>query len=286
MMTFFITRFSILDHSYHGYQMTRNNDNTTYENLLFNEDRLDFKFKVFKNITLKSVLNQNNSNWEWHIYYSNKLNKKRVDELFLLTENHKKIKLFEVENFKQFFKKVKSFNYSEKYATVRLDDDDALSPNYTSSLNYYSKQKGKIISFPYGNEYSFINNRIEVGLTCRKPNIALGLAAIEKDIYGCGDHDYIGMNNDVIYDLNSRMYMICCSPLTDTKRERSIKKKFLLKTYINSLISLYGYHIVKNNVHRNNSFNQEIIISNIGFLKIINVVFYILGYQLLKLNKN
>ena len=283
MKTFFITRFSILDHSYRGYRVTRNNDSTTYKNLLFNEERLDFKFKVFKNITLNSVLKQNNSDWEWHIYFSNKLNKKRVNELLFLTGNHKKIKIFEVENFKQFFKKVKRFNYGEEYATVRLDDDDALSPNYTSSLNYYSKHKGKIISFPYGNEYSFINNRIEVGLACRKPNIALGLAAIGKDIYGCGDHDYIGMNNDVIYDLNSRMYMICCSPLTDTKRERSIKKKFLLKTYINSLISLYGYHIVKNNSDRYNSFNEEFKISNIGFLKIINVVFYLIGYQLLKI---
>lgn len=282
MKTFFITRFSIYDHSYHGYKITRNNNNKTYQNLLFSKDRLDFKFKAFEIVSLPSVLKQTNPNWEWHIYYSNKLSEKYFNKLFSIIKNYKNIKIYSVKDFKDFFKKVNEFNYGKYHATVRLDDDDGLSPNYVQLLNNYSEYNGKIISFPYGKEFSLKKNKIDIGINCRKPNIAIGLAAINGDIYACGDHSFIAKNYDVIYDLTKDMYLICCSQLTDTKRKRTPKKRFVLKTYFNVILGKYKFHIIKKN-------NK--ILSNLFYdpkkeqstiFKIINIFLNIIGFQLLR----
>lgn len=282
MKTFLITRFSINDHSYHGYQITRNNDNKTYQNLLFSEARLEFKFNVFENVTMQSVLQQTNFNWEWHIYYSPSLNKQYSTKLLTITYNHKKIKVFSVNNFADFFQKVNGYKYGKNYATVRLDDDDALSHKYVEILNRYSDYDGRIISFPYGQEYYLKKNKICKGSKCRKPNIALGLAAINSDIYACGDHDYIAKNYEVIYDLTKDMYLICCSPLTDTKRKRTEKKKFVLKTFINKVLNNFKYHITNKDTEilfklfHNPKKNQSY------FFKLINIFINSIGFQLLR----
>ena len=40
-------------------------------------------------------------------------------------------------------------------------------------------------------EYVYLNGKIRINNECNKPNIAVGLAAINKVIYNCGDHSDI-----------------------------------------------------------------------------------------------
>lgn len=282
MKTFFITRFSIYDHNYHGYKITRNNNNKTYQKLLFSKERMDFKFNVFENVTLKSVLLQKNPNWEWHIYFSSKLEKEYSNKLFTLTTDYENIKICPVDNFEEFFKKVEKYDYGKNYATARLDDDDAISTQYINLLNDYSEYKGRIISFPYGQEYSLKKNKINIGIKCRKPNIAIGLAAINKDIYSCGDHDYIAKNHVVLYDLTQDMYLICCSPFSDTKRKRTKKRKFVLKTYINQLLNKYEHHITKTNTESSPNIFYESKNTHSKIFKLINFILNLIGFQILK----
>lgn len=283
MKTFFITRFSIFDPYYHGYQITRNNDLDTYSKKLHNKSRLNFKFEVFENITFNSVINQNNQDWEWHIYHSDKLPIEYQKKIIKIVDKNLKIKLFEVNNFNTFFKSVASFNYGESYATVRLDDDDAIHESYIDLLNIYSNLKGNVISFPFGKEFSFNNRTLEVGENCRKPNIAIGLAAINFDIYSCGDHSNIAHNYQVIYDLTPGMYMICCSEFSDTGRKRTPKTKFLFKSYINNKIFKFGYHVTKTSLSLDNDNSKLLRIYNNIFFLLFNLVLNILGYQILKI---
>ena len=68
---YIITRFSIFDYNYKGFILTKSCKNIDeYKQLLFNKDRLDFKFFIFENITLKSILNQTNKKFIYLIYSS------------------------------------------------------------------------------------------------------------------------------------------------------------------------------------------------------------------------
>ena len=70
MKAYFISRFNIFDYTFKGFQSTRASDQAAYAKLFYNKDRLEFKTNVFINVTFPSVIKQDNSNWEWHIYTS------------------------------------------------------------------------------------------------------------------------------------------------------------------------------------------------------------------------
>ena len=47
------------------------------------------------------------------------------------------IHVIEVENFDEFYQQITDFPYDANFATVRLDDDDALCKSYVGILNKY-----------------------------------------------------------------------------------------------------------------------------------------------------
>lgn len=220
MKVYFITRFSICDLHDGRFELTRKYKNSynDYFNHLYSENRLETKFKAFSRITVPAIFNQNCNDWEWHIYTSPELPKKYKIKLNNLINSHPQCQIFYVNSMSEFFRKSSNYHYGNSYATVRLDDDDGLNLSYVKLLQQYSNEKGKIISFPLGQTLTIEDDKILYGSKCVIKKIGLGLAAINMNIYKCGDHRKVDEKYDVIYNDTPQMYYLFCSSVCDTQR--------------------------------------------------------------------
>jgi len=158
--------------------MNRTQSVLEYKETLFNENRLEYKFKSFELITLPSMINQTNQNFIWYIYASIYLPEKYKERLLNLTKNYENIKCLFIESFKEFNKfDYKNMNY--KYCTVRLDDDDGLNNTFIEKLNKYeNEEKHTFISFQNGIKCTIEGDKVVYGDKVYIPNAAQGLAAI------------------------------------------------------------------------------------------------------------
>jgi len=258
MRVYFITRFSIYDPNFRGFRITKQYDPKEYERRLFDKKRMDFKFDVFREVTFPSIINQGFKDWIWHIYISDRLPTDYKKQLFDLTKWHQNIKIFQVKDFKEFFEKTSSYDYEKPFATVRIDDDDALSPLFAEKLQKYEKNVGSVINFTDGRLAKYIHGKLKIGKKISEKNNAQGLAGIGINIYACGRHSDINERYNVIYDYSPEMFLLMCSNYTDTKRgftflERNIERvKYLLNMIIKELnksheilINIYKKYIKK-----------------------------------------
>jgi hypothetical protein len=221
MKTYIITRFSILDESSNFWILTRENKNRDeLKNKLFSEDRLSEKMKVFKNITYKSIINQENKNFIWLIVTSNELPEKYKSELYSIESEN--IKVYEVDKMSEFNKLINSYEYESEYCTARLDDDDGLSLDFVERLNsiYKNSDKSEIVSFPFGRKITFKDDKLYLeNKTIYQEKIAIGLTKFNGNIYSCGNHNKVDEKYKVIYDYTEDMYLLYCSNNCDTKRK-------------------------------------------------------------------
>jgi hypothetical protein len=229
MKVFFITRFSIYDSKFRGFRITTDFDEKEYERRLFSKERLNDKINSFKNITMPSILKQSINDWEWLIYISDRLPEEYVKMLRATVVNYKNIKLIAVKDFKDFFEHQKSYNYGHSFATVRIDDDDGLSNIFAEKVQQYSKDVGKIVCFTQGTLAKYYNDRILLGAKISERNNAQGLVGIGLNIYCCGRHSDIDNRYNVIYDNTPDMFLLTCSPYTDTRRGFSAFERHVAK---------------------------------------------------------
>tara|TARA_B100001057_G_C22471308_1_gene802765 strand:+ start:18 stop:671 length:654 start_codon:yes stop_codon:yes gene_type:complete len=216
MLVYFITRFSIFDYDFKSYKITKNLSFEEYKSYLFSKERLDYKFNSFEKITLQNIVNQTNNNYIWEIYTSKYLPIEYKKRLLESTNKYKNIKIFFINSFKEFNK---SNKINDKYCTVRLDDDDGLTENFVKILQKYKHKTNEIISFPKGTKFTISNNKIILGDKIECKNIALGLCAIDMDIYKCGNHTKINNKFKVTYDMTPDIYLQNCSEFCDTERK-------------------------------------------------------------------
>lgn len=228
MKTYFITRFSILDVKSDSWVISRQNkDFDILKQKLFSLERLTEKMWTLKNITYKSLVSQTNQDYIWLIYISNQLPEKFKNEI--LSIGNEKIKIIEVEDQKDFFRKLKETNFGENYSTVRLDDDDGLNPYFIEIINdYYTKKSDiKIISFPKGIKIKKENNILYAEKKeFYYKKIAIGLTMFDDNIYFAGNHVTIDEKYQVFYDEKPDMYLIYSSNICDTQRKFNDKESF------------------------------------------------------------
>lgn len=218
MKVYFITRFSILDKKNDRWILAKLPFNE-YKKKLFSKERLDSKFYVFEKMTLPSIINQTNKNYQWLIITSKHLPIIYKNKLIYLTNTYPQIKLFFANNYADFKNILKNYPFQNNYATVRLDDDDSLNENFVQLLQKYQKNKNAIISFPWGHKYKIETDKIIIDKNnIYIPKVALGLTAINMNIYNCGNHLSIDEKYKVIYDGTKNMYNLLCSDYCDTKR--------------------------------------------------------------------
>lgn len=229
MKVYFITRFSIYDPQFRGFRLTVDFDEKEYEKRLFGKGRLDYKFDTFQEITLRSIIEQSCNEWEWLIYTSDRMPDEYMKRLRSMVKDYANIVLIMVKNFKEFFEKDFSYNYGNSFATVRIDDDDGLSKYFVEKLQQYSKNVGCIVSFTEGTLVKYTKGRVVMGEKISQKNNAQGLTGIGLKIYSCGSHSDINDRHDVIYDSTPDMYLLTCSPFTDTKRGFTGLERILVK---------------------------------------------------------
>lgn len=220
MLTYIITRFSIFDENCKFFNIQHSEQ---YKKKLFNTIRLDYKFNLFENVTLPSIVNQTNQNFIWYIYASEYMPPYYRIKLCELTKKYKNINCVFIKSFDEFNK----FKYiDDKFCTVRLDDDDYLNKDFIEKLNKYKNEKKEtIISFPYGNQYVYntLKNKIIIGKETNYNLIALGLTCIDDNIYR-HSHSKIDFNTkNVILDDSKNMYLIHCGHYCDSGRPFDVK---------------------------------------------------------------
>jgi hypothetical protein len=219
MKCYFITRFSIYHANYGGFQIARNHDPKEYERRLFDKARLDEKLNYFQNITLPSIVGQTCGEWKWHIYTSDRLPDEHMKRLRSLADGHENISVIPVKDLHEFYEQIRKYDYGASFATVRLDDDDGLALSYVEKLQQYSTNVGSIVSMTEGRLVKYTEDRgVVMGEKISRKNLALGLAGIGLMIFDCGAHSTIHERFNVIYDASPDMYLLACSPFTDTMR--------------------------------------------------------------------
>jgi hypothetical protein len=218
MKVYFITRFSIYDPQFGGFRLTTNYDQKEYERRLFDKARLNQKFDEFQNITFPSIVGQSCDDWKWLIYTSDRMPDEYMKRLRTLVKDYTNIEVITVKNFKEFFANDLSYNYDNSFATVRIDDDDGLNSCFVEKLQEYSKNVGSIVCFTEGTMVKYEKGRVVMGEKVSEKNNAQGLVGIGVKIYSCGSHSTIDARYNVINDHTPDMYLITCSPYTDTSR--------------------------------------------------------------------
>ena len=184
----------------HKYNKSIKNNDDKLENG-WNTERLNYRFKLFENICLPSLINQEKrTNFYVLVIISDDLPQFYKNKLNQLLSKHKN---FHLEIFdgtlsntylKKYYENLSNFDENKNLvATVRLDDDDALHPSFSRIIfNYLKKENlGKIISFPKGYFVNKVANEI-VFRKVKKKLIAAGIVRIStlsdnKTIY-CNRH--------------------------------------------------------------------------------------------------
>ena len=220
MKVYFLTRFSIYDPKSTGFVLTRNvKDPLKYKKTLFSPFRLDSKFKFFFKITVKSILNQKNKDFKWFIFTSNLLPQNYKFKLLKLAELVQSIEIFFVRDFDHMHDIIDKYDFEKEYATVRIDDDDGVSPMFTHKLQKYSKYDKTIISFTHGRKVTLDNlNRLVLGKKLIMKNRAQGMTGINMNIYRCGNHVNVHQRYPIIYDPMDTAFLMGCSKYCDTRR--------------------------------------------------------------------
>lgn len=234
---FVVMRMSVISKNLKGTWVAGKEDYDQYVKKILNEDRLDKHFYLFENIALESLKNQKgfdiNKDLTLIILTTDLLNFKYREILNQYTKIYPWIKVSYLhENcstneynellVNEVINKTNSTKQGTLFATVRLDDDDALSNQFLSKL--YKFLDAKFIGFGYsaprGSVGFFNENKFETFHVYSSPNIALGLSFINYyaystqkfhskyiSIYNLGNHTNIDKLVPVITDGSYLAYL-------------------------------------------------------------------------------
>lgn len=236
---FVIIRYSILS-SVSGWVISRDSSFDKYREQLFSKERLDLHENLFKNITVPSLVSNADrylENTTIIVVTSTELPDKYMEELNKLSSKYPVFKILpistteKIEEQAQLEMKKVLDNYKSDvcYASVRIDDDDALADGFFSSLiNYIEPNlKGHVVSFSKG-FYGLFEKGNFVNFSLRnKPKLALGLSHIGfykkgdnafniKTIYGLGNHTKVDERAPIIFNSLEPMYIRTVHKESDT----------------------------------------------------------------------
>lgn len=232
MSVVFITRFSIPvsyhDRSQFSFQMSKNNSYDNYIKLLFSKERLKRKMKYFTELCFPSITQQKCSQWKWFLFISPQLPEEYIIQLENLIQPYKnQIFLHFVSNITDFHKLLTILlkNETQPYITSRIDDDDGISFDFVSEILQYLPLKDHIINFVNGRTTYLQRDTIQFGKEIQYYNNSVGLSAVNKNIFSCGNHVKIHRNSNIIYNTKKLMFFLTYDEnYCDTKRKLKIEK--------------------------------------------------------------
>lgn len=224
---FVLVRYSVLTQYNGAWVIGRDNDFESYKAALFDPQRLKLHTALFKSITLPSLLKMNKEKTTVLVFVSSEMPKKYLDAIKEVSLRYSHIKVVEV-GVSQSLPKIMHNKLALEldglgddvcYASVRLDDDDALADDFYPALFKYVEPSfvGHSISFAKGYAGLYENGRYTNFYAQVYPKLALGLAHIHlyrqgqalevPSIYALGGHTKIDERAPVIVDSRNSMYI-------------------------------------------------------------------------------
>ncbi|OZI48366.1 glycosyltransferase [Bordetella genomosp. 4] len=222
---FVMIRYSVLSKNRGNSWIVGRKDFNDYREELFGSERLAARLDLFKKITLPSLVNQTKApSKDWlsvYVLVSEDMPKESLGDLQKLVSPYSWITVVPVpvEDTKLNAPLVKALSEAKEelcYATVRLDDDDALARTYFEGLYQYLEPKfaGFCVSYGKGVAGIIENGKFVEFKSYYYPKIALGLAYLQhkpanarpvnKSVYDTGNHTRIDQRYPIILD--SRFY--------------------------------------------------------------------------------
>ncbi|UYV18036.1 putative rhamnosyl transferase [Halomonas qaidamensis] len=224
---FVLVRYSVLTHHRGAWVIGRDNDFDEYKKKLFEDERLKLHTKLFKTVTLPSLLKMEKKNTTVLLFTSSEMPAKYLNEIKEIELKFENFKVIEVDVSQSLTKVMQDKLLGELgklgeevcYASVRLDDDDALADEFYVSLFKYVDPSfvGHSISFSKGYAGLYENGSYKGFYVQNYPKLALGLSHIhhyrkgeEKEvssIYSLGGHTRIDEKAPIIIDSRKSMYI-------------------------------------------------------------------------------
>lgn len=231
MEHFIIIRFSVL--------FNNRNEFIKKSHILFSDDRLKHRLKLFKNFCFPTIKNQTLKDFKVIILYDEKLPELYYNELYDIVKDEDYIILHKW-NINDNLKKniwlkpyIKNYDEDKYIITTRLDDDDMIHSNINKLLKRYINKfycKDQIISFRGGN-YLNINDKEMKLIKTKHSHLAVYLTKIHKikdiNIYG-QSHDKIQTCR--IIKMNNAFVVVNHTFGNDNRLERFSNKKGQLIT--------------------------------------------------------
>ncbi|MFC3285778.1 glycosyltransferase [Litchfieldella rifensis] len=241
-----IVRYSILSYTQGGGWETFSQDLDEYQRKLFDPGRLALHQRLFSEVTLASLDSQSvELSKDWFtllVLTSTELPKENRAFLEQLNASRDwmEIKALPPENpgmGAAVMECLKARVDTPVYATLRLDDDDALANDYFARLSPYLAPRFRNFAVSFASGYAGLHNG--EGYTRFKqyyqPNVALGLASIHdkqqltkktgeaKQIFQLGNHTKIDRRVPVILDSRQPAYIRTVHEHSDSAK-RTVRK--------------------------------------------------------------
>ncbi|MGO3862318.1 MAG: glycosyltransferase [Halomonas sp.] len=242
---FILIRYSILTQSRGAWVIGRDKEFEDYKAHLFDSQRLAIHEKLFKEVTVPSLSKMKKSDTTVIVFTSDELPEPFLSNLHDIAKNAGNIKVFGLSRdqpaiarmHQQLSKELKVFAEDVCYATVRLDDDDALADNYYQELSKYLSPAfvGHSISFAQGYAGLYDGSVYTKFYPMNLPKCALGLAHIHlynkgkrisktPSIYALGAHTRIDEKAPLILSSEQSMYIRTIHKGSDMYGEKILKK--------------------------------------------------------------
>lgn len=267
--SYIIIRYSLLEQSQSSWKIARDVDYEEYKNKLFDSSRLSQHERLFRNITIPSLVSMNPSaeNFTLLVLTSELLPSPYLDNLKKILRPFDWANVLKVpDNIKvskfiaKYLKKELS-KYKEPicYSTTRLDDDDALSSDFLLELDRYVSPEfnGFCVSFGSGITGIYNGNGFEAFHRQMLPKIALGLSYINTfnpstqkfftdtpSIYNLGNHAKIDSSVPTILDSRKPIFFRTMHFESDSTTKHGINKvKSGIEIPINEVTEIFKINI-------------------------------------------
>lgn len=273
---FILTRYSVLVNKSNAWKLSRGMGLEGYKRKLFDTSRLKEHEFFLKNVVIPSIENQNNfnlnSNFTHGIVTSTLLPFEFKEALYNLANQREWLKIVEMApegDLNNSFASLIGTALSEQpttYVTIRLDDDDALGPDFLKGISEYLLREydNAVITHPkgYAISYDVRTKKSKKAISIYYPKSAQGLAYVRhisnlselasdssmsifpRHIYETGDHTKVDKRYHLICDETRDGYIRMCYESQDTQ-EHSFKKrdKGDNEVSIDSLVSKFNIRL-------------------------------------------
>lgn len=241
---FIMIRYSVLSSDNSAWVIGREHDFEGYKASLFSKERMELHEELFFNVTLPSLQAMNRDNTTILIFTSEDLPAINMEKLASLQKNSVNVKVIPLPMEGKLIHKMdsclldelKGFNDSVCYATVRVDDDDALSNTFEKELTKYVQPafSGHVVSFSRGYDGVYQNGNYIAFTKRDRAKSAVGLSFVQTykpdrepkkaSIYSLGSHTKVDAKNPIIINPLRPMYIRTVHAASDIYYRKFSKK--------------------------------------------------------------